>query len=864
MAIATSELAVNIAKYGVRGEITLDGSSTPSAGGGIVIVASDCGPPFHDFEHGPARRLRRRGPHLDPLDEGRHGLGTGLGAVARFTDELGWEPTAGGKRIRAVRYKKRPRPGKLTSPDRRDTIAAMRIRRAAHSGRAGHVRRPRGARAPVAAQPEVSRAPSRASGAFTQGVREARRKAGQPRQGREEGRQAPRTPARPASPASPTRPPVASSPGPEPRRRSESPELRAMRELDRALFPCGRPPPARRGSPRARRSSIAASPRCIASGMPPGAQRSPPPRRPSRRAISSWLRQLTMPDIPVRWDARVVRYLEFYKSNPRGRSMVAGWLKKSGRYGGAIRRILRENGLPEDIVWLALVESGFDPTISSPAGAAGPLAVHARGRAHLRARRRPLDRRAPRPRAIHRRRRPLPRRPAHPLRELGAGVRRLQHGLRRPARVDPQVQHQRLLGALPPRSRACRWRRRSTCPRSWPWPSSPGTARRSASTTSSWIPRCRSTRSRCAPGVSLQSVALAAGTSTDKVAELNPQLTASRAPPSDRPGAAKGDADAGPVRVPAGAARPRPRKSLAQVRRGRGQGGALRRALGRVARRHRRAPPHHARHAGEPQRSAPRRVAAPRHGAPRPRPPRRRGPPTPSPSRAPGQARGGGPRRDVRAPAGRTPRLLPRRPRRHPPRRGRRLRRHAPTSSAAGTPSTRARRSTTGWRSRSIAPRPLARRRARARREGRPRPRRGLARVLRPLRGPARPHARSSSSPSTGDTWRPIAHKYGLSVAQLERINGRGAHRRRSTRATSSWSTCPTARGPPRRRAPAAKPGKQPAPPAEDKAPEAVAMTRPHEPAADDADARDDTMKPGSPTTPVVVPVALKSTPANR
>ena len=47
-----------------------------------------------------------------------------------------------------------------------------------------------------------------------------------------------------------------------------------------------------------------------------------------------------MPDIPVRWDARVVRYLEFYRNSPRGRSMVAGWLKKSGRYGGAIRRTL--------------------------------------------------------------------------------------------------------------------------------------------------------------------------------------------------------------------------------------------------------------------------------------------------------------------------------------------------------------------------------------------------------------------------------------------------------------------------------------------------------------------------------------------
>jgi membrane-bound lytic murein transglycosylase D len=51
--------------------------------------------------------------------------------------------------------------------------------------------------------------------------------------------------------------------------------------------------------------------------------------------------------------------------------MAAGWVKKSGRYGAFVRRTLREQGVPEDVLWLALVESGFDPTIHSPVGAAG-------------------------------------------------------------------------------------------------------------------------------------------------------------------------------------------------------------------------------------------------------------------------------------------------------------------------------------------------------------------------------------------------------------------------------------------------------------------------------------------------------------
>src|SRR4029079_7875723 len=50
-------------------------------------------------------------------------------------------------------------------------------------------------------------------------------------------------------------------------------------------------------------------------------------------------------------------------------------------------------------------------------------------------------------------------------------------------------------------------------------------------------------------GVSVQSIALAAGTSMDKVSELNPQLVANRAPPGHAP-----DESSWTVRVPAGTA----------------------------------------------------------------------------------------------------------------------------------------------------------------------------------------------------------------------------------------------------------------------------------------------------------------------
>jgi membrane-bound lytic murein transglycosylase D len=149
---------------------------------------------------------------------------------------------------------------------------------------------------------------------------------------------------------------------------AESGELRAIRELDQALFPRNKPVASSWPTDTLPRETV--GPRVQASGMPPSVELSPLPGAEPAKDMS-WLKGLTMPDIPVRWDARVVRYLEFYRNNPRGRSMVASWIKRSGRYSASIRRVLAEQGLPEDILWLALVESGFDPTIVSPAGAAG-------------------------------------------------------------------------------------------------------------------------------------------------------------------------------------------------------------------------------------------------------------------------------------------------------------------------------------------------------------------------------------------------------------------------------------------------------------------------------------------------------------
>lgn len=84
-----------------------------------------------------------------------------------------------------------------------------------------------------------------------------------------------------------------------------------------------------------------------------------------------WLKSLTLPDLPVQLDRRVVTYLKFYRDSHRGRTIAAIWTRKSGRYVAEIKAKLRRAGLPTDLVWLSMIESGHNPTISSPAGAVG-------------------------------------------------------------------------------------------------------------------------------------------------------------------------------------------------------------------------------------------------------------------------------------------------------------------------------------------------------------------------------------------------------------------------------------------------------------------------------------------------------------
>jgi anti-sigma regulatory factor (Ser/Thr protein kinase) len=105
LAIVVSELASNIVKHGVRGEIVLI-FDPGSPQGEITVEAHDVGPPIRDLQLAMIDGNDDQGP-IDPaLILRRGGLGTGLGAVARLADRIEYRDVEGGKTITARFYRK--------------------------------------------------------------------------------------------------------------------------------------------------------------------------------------------------------------------------------------------------------------------------------------------------------------------------------------------------------------------------------------------------------------------------------------------------------------------------------------------------------------------------------------------------------------------------------------------------------------------------------------------------------------------------------------------------------------------------------------------------------------------------------------
>ncbi|MGB0034288.1 MAG: LysM peptidoglycan-binding domain-containing protein, partial [Candidatus Acidiferrales bacterium] len=75
-------------------------------------------------------------------------------------------------------------------------------------------------------------------------------------------------------------------------------------------------------------------------------------------------------DLPLTVNDSVLQYLSFFTTT-RGRAIVERGLERAGRYDEMIRRVLKEEGVPQDLIYLAQAESAFLPQAVSRAGARG-------------------------------------------------------------------------------------------------------------------------------------------------------------------------------------------------------------------------------------------------------------------------------------------------------------------------------------------------------------------------------------------------------------------------------------------------------------------------------------------------------------
>jgi membrane-bound lytic murein transglycosylase D len=76
-----------------------------------------------------------------------------------------------------------------------------------------------------------------------------------------------------------------------------------------------------------------------------------------------------IPSYPPVVNPQVQRFIDRF-TGPR-RDVVSLWVSRAGRYLGMIRQVFQARGLPEELVYTAMIESGFNPRAVSRMGAKG-------------------------------------------------------------------------------------------------------------------------------------------------------------------------------------------------------------------------------------------------------------------------------------------------------------------------------------------------------------------------------------------------------------------------------------------------------------------------------------------------------------
>ena len=88
----------------------------------------------------------------------------------------------------------------------------------------------------------------------------------------------------------------------------------------------------------------------------------------------------TKSDLPLVVNDYVASYINFFANTQKGHNTLLHSFQRAGRYKAMIQRVMAEEGVPQDLIYLAVAESGFQPrAVNGKSGAGGMWQFMPRG-----------------------------------------------------------------------------------------------------------------------------------------------------------------------------------------------------------------------------------------------------------------------------------------------------------------------------------------------------------------------------------------------------------------------------------------------------------------------------------------------------
>jgi membrane-bound lytic murein transglycosylase D len=81
----------------------------------------------------------------------------------------------------------------------------------------------------------------------------------------------------------------------------------------------------------------------------------------------------TKSDLPLMVNDYVAAFINFFANTQKGHNTLLHSFQRSGHYRAMIQRVMAEEGVPQDLIYLAVAESGFQPRAVNPKSRAGGM-----------------------------------------------------------------------------------------------------------------------------------------------------------------------------------------------------------------------------------------------------------------------------------------------------------------------------------------------------------------------------------------------------------------------------------------------------------------------------------------------------------